>query len=763
MRYTTLSFSGFATVATLLVTLLSSTFVSAEPLTVARIFADPDLAGPRLRAPKFSPDGRYVTYLQGKPDNKDQLDLWAFDTRTGVARMLVDSRKLVSKEERLSAEEEARRERQRTAALRGVVEYEFSSDGRQLLIPLGGDLYLYDLKTQAVTRLTHSEAYETDAKISPAGRYVSFIRDQNLYLIDLRTREERAITTDGAGLVQNGVAEFVAQEEMDRDTGYWWSPDDSHIAFTRIDDSPVQEVERFEINADGARMFRQRYPAAGTANTKVELKVVALSSGKVTDVDLALGDGYLARVKWFPDSRFVAVQRQTRDQKKLELLKIDASTGAGRVILTETSPHWIELNDDFKFLDTRQAFVWSSRRSGYKHLYLYDLEGQLLRPLTAGEWMVVGDGTENGLVGFDEKQGRVYFMATETSPLERHLYWTSLDSRDPSKVTRVSREEGWHDAKLLAGAQGYLDVFSSPDQPPTASVRKMDGSVRHWLLRNPLDASHPYHAYVSNHLKEEFGTLQAGDGQQLYYRLLKPANMRSGQRYPAVIDTYGGPHFQYVRKDWLGGARTAQGLFRQVLAQNGFVVLTLDNRGSGFRGNAFETVIANRTGKAEIEDQLRGVEFLKSQTYVAGDRIGIMGWSYGGYMSLMALTTTTAFRAGVAGAPVTDWRLYDTHYTERYLGTPQANAAGYESSAVIPNAGSLHGALLLVHGMADDNVLFTHSTQLMQKLQSLDKPFDVMTYPGGKHGLVRMPQQGRHYYEMVLRFFSRELGAPPSS
>ena len=765
MRYTSLL---FAIVATCLVTLFSGSVVSAEPLTVARIFADPDLAGPRLRAPKFSPDGRYVTYLQGKSDNKDQLDLWAFDTRTGSARMLVDSRKLVDKEEKLSAEEEARRERQRTAALRGIVEYEFSSDGRLLLIPLGGDLYLYDLKApksaEPVVRLTHTEAYETDAKISPAGRYVSFIRDQNLYVIDLRTREERAITTDGAGLVQNGVAEFVAQEEMDRDTGYWWSPDDSHIAFTRIDDSPVQEVERFEINADGARMFRQRYPAAGTANTKVELKVVALGSGKVTDVDLALGDGYLARVKWFPDSKFIAVQRQTRDQKKLELLKIDAATGAGRVILTETSPHWVELNDDFKFLDARAAFVWSSRRSGYKHLYLYDLEGRLIRPLTAGEWMVVGDGTENGLVGFDEKQDRVYFLANQASPLERHLYWTSIDTQDPSKVTRVSREEGWHDTKLLPGAHGYLDVFSSPDQPPTASVRKMDGSVQHWLLRNPLDASHPYHPYVSDQIKEEFGTLTASDGQQLYYRLTKPANMRAGQRYPAIIDTYGGPHVQYVRKDWMSGTRPTQGLFRQVLAQNGFAVLTLDNRGSGFRGNAFETVIANRTGKAEIEDQLRGVEFLKSQSYVAGDRIGIMGWSYGGYMSLMALTTTTAFRAGIAGAPVTDWRLYDTHYTERYLGMPQANAAGYESSAVIPNAGSLHGALLLVHGMADDNVLFTHSTQLMQKLQSLNKPFDVMTYPGGKHALVRMPQQGRHYYEMVLRFFSRELGAPtPSS
>lgn len=759
MRYTT---TLIALIATTLPPCLIGQPVSAEPLTVARLFADPDLSGPRLREPKFSPDGRYVTYLQGKADNKDQLDLWAFDTRSGSARLLVDSRKLVGDDEKLSAEEEARRERQRTASLRGIVEYQFSGDGKRLLIPLGGDLYLYDLEAKAepVTRLTNSAAYETDAKLSPAGRYVSFIRDQNLFVIDLRTRQERAITTDGAGPIQNGVAEFVAQEEMGRDTGYWWSPDDSHIAFTRIDDSPVQEVERFEINADGARMFRQRYPAAGTANTKVELKTVALATSKVTDLDISLGDGYLARVKWFPDSKALAIQRQTRDQKKLELVKLDVAGGQSRVLLTETSPNWIELHDDFKFLSSKPQFIWGSRRSGYKHLYLYDLDGNLLRPLTSGEWMVVGDGSESGLVGVDEPAGRVYFLASKDSPLERHLYSTSLDAKDASsKVTRVSREAGWHDVKLLPGGRGYLDIHASPDQPPSASLHKLDGSLQHWLLKNPLDATHPYFPYVSSQVAEEYGSVKASDGQELYYRLLKPANFTPGKRYPAVIDVYGGPHFQYVRKDWMGGARATQGLFRQVLAQNGFVVLTLDNRGSGFRGNAFETAIAGRTGKVEIEDQLRGVEHLKSLPFVAGDRIGIMGWSYGGYMSLMALTTTKAFRAGVAGAPVTDWALYDTHYTERYLNTPQANAEGYRSSAVIPYVDSLHGSLLLVHGMADDNVLFTHSTLLMQKLQSLNKPFDLMTYPGGKHGLVRMPQQGRHYYEMVLRFFERELGA----
>ena len=748
MRYTT----------ALLVSLIAI-HATAAPLAVERIFGAPDLSGPRLREAKFSPDGRYVTYLQGKPDNKDQLDLWAFDTRTGKSRLLVDSRLLVGDDERLSAEEEARRERQRTASLRGIVEYQFAADGKRLLIPLGGDLYLYELNAKAnpVTRLTAGAGYETDARFSPGGRYVSFIREQNLFAIDLRTRQERALTTDGAGLVQNGVAEFVAQEEMDRDTGYWWSQDDSRIAFTRIDDAPVQEVERYEINADGARMYRQRYPAAGTPNARVELKLLELASGTVTPVELELGDGYLARVHWFPSSRHLAVQRQTRDQKRLDLLKVDVASGRSQTLLTQTSPNWIELHNDLHFLESRPAFVWSSRRSGYKHLYLYDLDGKLIRPLTAGEWMVVGDNVESGLVGVDEKRGNVYFLANAAASLERQLYVASLETNKPDAPRRISREAGWHDVKLLPGARGYLDLYSSPDHPPSASLHDLDGSPRHWLVRNALDATHPYHEFLADHVKEEFGSIAAQDGQQMNYRLLKPAALEPGKRYPVVVDVYGGPHNQYVKKDWMGGARAAQGYFREVLAQHGFVVFTLDNRGSGFRGNAFETALAQRLGKVEVVDQLRGVEFLKTLDLVDPQRIGIMGWSYGGYMTLMALTTTDAFKAGVAGAPVTDWRLYDTHYTERYLGLPSVNASGYESSAVLPHIGALKGKLLLVHGMADDNVLFTNSTMLMQALQSKSKPFELMTYPGGKHGLVRMPQQGRHFYEMVLRFFEREL------
>jgi dipeptidyl-peptidase 4 len=754
MRYTT------SLLLLLCLVLCGSFSAQAGTLTVERIFAAPDLSGPRLREVKFSPDGRYVTFLQGKAENKDQLDLWGFDTRTGKSELLVDSHAFVSGTESLSAEEEARRERQRTASLRGIVEYSFSENGRQVLLPMGGDLYLYELGSskQSVRRLTASESYETDARFSPRGRYVSFIRDQDLFIIDLATGVETALTSDGEELVQNGVAEFIAQEEMDRDTGYWWSPDEQWIAFTRIDDTPVQEVERFEINAEGASMSRQRYPAAGTANTRVELKTMRIRDRSSIAVDIDFEGKYLARVDWFPDSASIAVQRQSRDQKVLELWKVDASKGSARVLFEERSPHWVELNHDLHFLENRQMFVWSSRRSEYKHLYLYDWNGQLIRPLTAGPWMVVGDGVETGFVGVNEKEKMLYFMANKESPLERHLYSASLDTRKPDSPRKLSREPGWHDAKLLPKGTGYFDIHSSPEQPPTASVRALDGSLKYWMVRNAIDNSHPYATFKSDHVQEEFGSITASDGQALFYRLLKPAHLEPGKRYPVVIDTYGGPHFQYVRKDWMGGTRAVQGYFRQILAHHGFVVFTLDNRGSGFRGSAFEAAIAGQLGRIEVEDQLRGVEFLKTQDFVDPARIGIMGWSYGGYMTLMAMTNTDVFRAGVAGAPVTDWRLYDTHYTERYLGMPSSNAKGYEHSSALADAEKHQGRLLLVHGMADDNVLFTHTTMLMQQLQASAKQFDVMTYPGGKHGLVRMPQTGRHYYETVLRFFEENLG-----
>jgi dipeptidyl-peptidase-4 len=743
-----------------------------ERLTLERLFSGPDLAGASLRSARFSPDGKLVTYLQGSAESKDRLDLWAHDIATGRNALLVDSRSLVADEGTLSPEEEARRERQRTVALAGIVDYQFSADSRLLLIPIAGDLFLYDLKApragSAVRRLTSTAAAETDARFSPRGRFVSFVREQNLYVIEVATGRETAVTREGAGLVSFGMAEFIAQEEMDRDTGYWWSPDERMIALTRVDESTVDEVERFEIYAETVRVIRQRYPAAGRPNARVDLWVATLAGSATSLRELpaaAASEGYLARVAWFPDSRALAVQRQTRDQKRLELLKVDTASGAARRLLEERSDTWVELHDELTFLKGQPAFLWASYRSGHKHLYLYDLDGKLLRPVTAGEWMVVGDSRERAIEGVDEAKGLVYFTANRDTPIERHLYAAPLTGSSDTagieaRIRRLTEGAGWHSVSMAGDAQRWLDTFSTPDTPPSLTLRHTTGKRPSALVANTLGAGHPYAPYLAAHRTPEFGTLRAADGQVMHFTMLKPLGFDPSKRYPVIVEVYGGPGVQRVQRAW-------GGYYRQYLAQQGFVVFMLDNRGSGNRGRAFETALYHRMGSIEIEDQVKGVDYLRSLTFVDPSRIGVWGWSYGGYMALMAMVRAPEhFAAGVSGAPVTDWRLYDTHYTERYMGVPEAgspesNPEGYRDGNVMTHAAALKGPLLVMHGMADDNVLFTHSTALFKRLQDLGKPFEVMPYPGSKHALLRFPTTGLHGYRTISDFFVRTLRPEP--
>ena len=726
----------------------------AAQLTIDRLFDAPALAGPAVVGLKISPDGSRVTYLQGKADDKDRLDLWEYHLGDARARILVDSKTLAPSTQGLSDEERSRRERQRTASLSGILEYSFAPSGRALLVPLGGRLYYCDLDKsgkEAVVEISRSESFASDAAISPAGGYVAFVREQNLHVYDLAARQEKALTADGGGPIKNGMAEFVAQEEMDRTTGYWWAPDDRHIAFARVDETPVKLTERFEIAADNVATFAQRYPAAGDPNVLVRLGVIDVHSGAVTWIDLG-GDTdiYLARVDWLPDGRTLAIQRQSRDQRKLELLFADIGTGRTRVVLTETSQTWIDLNNELTFLHRSHEFIWASGRDGHLHLYLYGDDGRLLRQLTAGAWNV-DDFRTRAIKGIDEKHRRVYFTATAKSPTERQLYSTSLDTQDPDRITRISQEDGVHGVTMSTSARFYVDNFTSSTQPPQVALHAADGRRLAFLLENRLDSRHPDAPYLADNSTAETGTLMAADGQPLYYRVFKPPHFDPGKRYPAIVDVYGGPGVQRVIDTWTGSS------FTQILTRAGYVVLQLDNRGSAFRGTAFQAPIHGQLGEAEVADQVLGARWLGSLGFVDPARIGVWGWSYGGYMALMLMfKAPDVFRAGVAGAPVTDWSLYDTHYTERYLGRPQDNAAGYAASSVLPYAQDLKGKLLVMHGMADDNVLFLHSTKLLRRLQDLGKPFEVMVYPGAKHGLIRQ-HDGRHAYATIQRFFDENL------
>ncbi|WP_348699824.1 S9 family peptidase [Duganella fentianensis] len=722
--------------------LLTGAQASAEKLTLDRLHSDPSLSGPGVRSLKVSPDGARVTFLRGREDNQFQLDLWEFNLKDKSTHRLVDSKILVP-DENLSAAEKARRERERTASLKGILSYSWSPDGKQLLVPIAGNLYLIDASKPDAARMVAS-GNVLDPKISPKGRYVSFVRDQNLYVIDLSTGKEKQLTTDGKDTVHNGEAEFVAQEEMGQTSGYYWAPDDSAIAYKRYDEAPVPVARRFEIFADRTDVVEQRYPAAGDPNALVSLHIVSPVTGEIRNVDLGSNpDIYLVRADWSGNAKSLLFQRQSRDQKKLELIAVDAATLAQRVLITETSPTWVSIFDDLRFL-SGDRFIWSSERTGRKHLYLYDMSGKLQHAISSGEWGI------DRVLAVDEKSGRVFVQSNRDAVVDSQTYALKLDGSTASKPARITQGDGWHDAAFARNGEVFVDTYSNPDLPPQVSIRRPDGSMVSWLERNELNASHPYGKYLDAHLKTEYGTLKSKDGQTLYYSMIKPSGFSVMKKYPVYLSTYGGPHSQHVARRW-------GNLFDQYMAQQGFIVWRLDNRGSSRRERAFTDANYHNLGKVEVEDQLTGIEWLGQQSYVDAKRIGVFGWSYGGFMTLRLLAQASdKIAMGVSVAPVTDWALYDTHYTEQFMGTPKENPQGYVTAGVYSHLDGLKSPLLLIHGMADDNVLFTNTTRMIDALVKRNVHFELMTYPGAKHGISgRGPQ--RHVYGYIEAFFKKNL------
>ncbi|MFZ2987402.1 DPP IV N-terminal domain-containing protein, partial [Ideonella sp.] len=691
-----------------------------------------------------------------------RMDLWVFERATGQARRLIDSRAF-GVEAPVSAAEQARRERERTARLSGVLRYSWSPDGRSVLFPLGEGLYLATLGPNAAdgspaapqVRQIAKGADLIDPRLSPRGRYVSYLRDQNLHVLDLQTGRSRALTRDGGGTVHNAESEFVAQEEMDQPEGYWWAPDDSAIAYKRFDEAPVGVQQRVEFQADRAELVAQRYPLTGTPNVTVKLGLVSPQGGATRWIDLgAERDIYLPRVDWLPDGRALSYQRQSRDQRTLELMHVDTRSLKQRLLQRETSKTWVELHKDLHFLRGQDAFVWATERSGRKHLLLIGLDGQTRRVLSQGDWQL------DEVLAVDEAAGTVWVAGDASAgdlSRERQVLRLKLDGSSASAPERISQGGGWHEASFADNGQPvqlYVDTHSDRDRPPQTRILNAQGEHLAWIEENKLDASHPYAPYLAMHQPSEFGTLAAVDGQRLNYEMIKPPGFDPKKRYPVYLEVYGGPGVQLVTRSW-------GDLFAQVMAQRGYIVFTLDNRGSSRRGRAFSDVIKGRLGEAEWQDQMTGVRWLKAQPWVDGARIGVSGWSYGGFMALTMLARSSDELAGaVSGAPVTRFELYDTHYTERYLDTPQTNPAGYKATSVFSHLAGLKAPLLLIHGMADDNVLFSNSTELMAALQTQGTPFRLMTYPGQKHGLSDKAMN-QHKDQMIADWFDEVIKGRP--
>ncbi|KPM24988.1 DPP IV N-terminal domain-containing protein [Citromicrobium bathyomarinum] len=711
-------------------------------LTIERVFASPGLDGPSPRQAKLSPDGRYLTLLRNRADDRERYDLWGYDRQSGEWTMLVDSEALGSGRE-LSEDEKMQRERARVGNLKGIIAYQWNADGSGVLVPLDGDLYLAKLDG-TVTRLTDTEESELNPKLSPEGEFVSFVRDRQLWVGPVGG-DAQPITPKEGELIRWGEAEFVAQEEMGRMTGFWWNPDDTRLAVQRTDESPVGVVTRAAIGATGTKVFDQRYPVAGSDNAIVELFVMDPDGANRVKVDLGDDpDIYLARVDWAPDGSALYVQRQNREQTRLDMLRVDPATGASEVWFTEEAArpdYWINLSDNYRFLDDG-SLLWWSERDGYGQFYRFD--GEDWQQLTSGDEPVTS------LVGLNEETGVFFYQAT-TNVLTQQIYRAPLDGKaggalltDPGFTNSASMDQQ---------GQTLLISRSSPSQPPQSYLADTDGQRLAWVEENALDADHPYAPYLASHVWPEFGTLPAEDGTPLHYMMLKP-KMEPGKKYPVFIMHYGGPGPQMVDRGW-------KGALAQAIVDKGYVYFVLDNRGSANRGVAFEQPIYHAMGGVEVRDQKAGAEFLKSLDFVDPDKLAIYGWSYGGYMTLKQLQADPGlYAAGVSGAPVTRWELYDTHYTERFMGDPNTVPEAYEAASAIPKATEMTDPLLLIHGMADDNVVFENSTELISTLQEAAVPFEMMLYPGYTHR-VSGPKISVHLWHTIFDFLDSHGVTPP--
>lgn len=684
---------------------------------------------------RFTHDGRHLYFLAVEGAGGAR-SLFREEVASG-RRETVARPPQAEDEAALPAEEVLRRERQRIQD-RGITLYHLAAAADVAVFDWRGDVYLAR-PGQEPARLTATSSAEIDPQLSPDGTRVAFARDGELHVLDLATRAETRLTQGARDGLFHARAEYIAQEEMDRASGFWWSPDGAYLALTEVDETGVPVYPIVHQGKPAPEVESPRYPFAGGPNARVRLGVVPAGGGGTAWIDPGGrdDDAYLARVRW--DARgALLLQVQSRDQRSLRLLRADPKTGTARELLEDRSDAWINLHDDLRPLEDGR-FLWSSESGGFRHIELRAAGGALVRRLTSGGWAV--DQVE----GVDEAGGMVYFTAAKDGPLQRHLYRVRLAG---GAIERITPEPGWHTVTLSRDARLFVDVHESAAAPPRVLLKDARGGVIRVLDANP----DPEPADLALR-PPEFVTLEAADGSVLHGALYRPPRLVPGRRYPAIVRVYGGPTAQTVKDAW----ELTCDLRAQFLARRGYVVLRLDNRGTPRRGKAFETALARRLGSVEVEDQIAGARYLARLPYVDPKRLGIYGWSYGGYMAARCLLRAPdLFKAAVAGAPVTDWDGYDTHYTERYMGTPQENREGYRASSLLPLAPALRGRLLIVHGLIDENVHFRHTSRLMNALNSARKRYDLLLFPDERH-LPRGEDDRRYLEERLVGFFDEAL------
>ncbi|HYR76750.1 MAG TPA: S9 family peptidase [Pyrinomonadaceae bacterium] len=687
--------------------------------------------------PRWLKDG--VHYIVVSKDRTASPRLLKVNAITGKSEPLYNAARMEAAFDALSgiSKETAKRLANQTA-------YQMNPEETAVLINQSNDLFFYELGSDRAVRLTNNPEEEVGESFSPDGKMISFVRSNNLFVEDIATQRERALTRDGNPKVLNGRLDWVYQEEVygrGNFGAYWWSPDSTRIAFLRIDEHPVPEFTVVDHIPLDQNVEVTPYPKAGDPNPTVKLGVAGAAGGDIRWVDTYKyqpDDLLIVRVGWMPDGKKVWYQAQNRIQSFLDLNSANPDDGKFTTMFREQTKAWVEAIDDGMRWLGDGTFLWLSDRSGWRHLYHYAADGKLIKQVTNGDWDV------RSLDEVDEGKGTIYFSGTEHSYIANHEYAIKLDG---SGMTRVTSAEGSHRASFNSGASHFVDFWNDVNTPQQVRVFDSAGKLVRVIDENKVDALKQYKLG-----KVEFVNVKTRDGFTMEAMMIKPPDFDPSKKYPVMSYTYSGPQAPQVRNAWGGSTY----MWHQMLAQKGYIIWMCDNRTASNKGVQSAWPVYKNFGELELRDLEDGFAWLKTQPYVDGSRIGLWGWSYGGYMTSYALTHSQTFKIGIAGGTVSDWRNYDTIYTERYMDTPQNNPEGYRKSSPVHFAKDLHGKLLLIHGAIDDNVHMANTVQFLYELQKAGKQVQLMIYPKSRHG-VTDPVLVKHMRQMMTDFIVGNL------
>lgn len=630
--------------------------------------------------------------------------------------------------------------------------YFFSSDEDKLLLAFNtesiyryssiSDFFVYDIFEKTFTPLSEN-GRQRIPQFSPDGNKIAFVRDNNIFIADLNSMSEYQITNDGKyNEIINGTTDWVYEEEFGFTKGFHWSPDGKKIAYYRFDEKHVKEFNMLLYGSLYPYEYRFKYPKAGEENAHVSIQIHNVENGKSTKVNIGEEkDQYIPRIKWSSNPEKLAVFRMNRHQNHLEILLADAASGATELMYEETNKYYIDITDDLTFLKDGKSFIISSEKSGFNHLHHHNMDGTQIRQITQGEWDV------NNFLGVDEENGLLYFTSFEESPMENQLYSINLDG---TNKVRLTQQTGWHSPSFSENFNYFINSFTTISAPPVFTVNRSDGSLLR-LLQDNAQLKQTISDF--NYVKPEFFNITAEDGTILNGWMMKPADFDPSNKYPLFMYVYGGPGSQTVTHRW----NTFNGAWFQLLTQMGYIVVSVDNRGTGGRGEEFKKLTYKQLGKFEASDQIEAARKLSERSYIDGKRIAIFGWSYGGYLSSLCLALgADVFDAAIAVAPVTTWRFYDTIYTERYMRTPQENPDGYDKNSPINHVENIKGAYLLVHGSSDDNVHYQNAMEMAKELINADVDFEMMIYPNYNHGIAGGNAR-LHLYRLMTDFLERNI------